>query len=135
MTLPPMPNSSDDAPNTATDQQTPQPPQYPQSPSMQDAQGMPYAPTPYYAYGQQAIPQSLKYNGMAIAGFILSFLVPILGVIFSAIGLSRIKKNPAKGKGLAIAGLIISIALIVLHVILELAGVSSTPSFDAYFHA
>lgn len=49
-------------------------------------------------------------NGMAIAGFVCSFFVPLVGVVLSAIGLSRVKKNiTTKGRGLAIAGLVISI--------------------------
>ncbi len=54
-------------------------------------------------------------NGMAIAGFVCSFFFPLLGIIFSAIGLSRANKSVSKkGKGLAIAGLIISIVMVVI---------------------
>lgn len=45
-----------------------------------------------------------KYNGLAIAGFICSFLVSLLGLILSIVGLNQIKKQGGKGKGLAIAG-------------------------------
>ncbi len=70
-----------------------------------------------------------EINGMALAGFICgivglllalimgwSFLLGILGVIFSAIGLGQIRKNPTKwkGKGFAIAGLIAGILAIVI---------------------
>ena len=48
-------------------------------------------------------------NGLAIAGFICAFFVPVLGIIFSAIGMSRAKKMNKKGLGLAIAGLVIAI--------------------------
>ena len=53
-----------------------------------------------------------KTNGFAVAGFVLSLLgcTGLLGLIFSAISLSQIKKEPnQKGKGLATAGLIIGI--------------------------
>ena len=53
-----------------------------------------------------------KVNGMALAGFILSLVgLGGLGIIFSAIGLSQINKNPQKytGKGFAIAGLVLGI--------------------------
>lgn len=51
-----------------------------------------------------------KTNSLSIAGFILSFIVPLLGLIFSIISLNQIKSNKEeKGKGLAVAGLIISI--------------------------
>jgi hypothetical protein len=56
-------------------------------------------------------------NSMAIAGFVLSFLIPILGLIFSWIALSQIKKSGEKGKGLATAGLIISIIPIALAIL------------------
>lgn len=55
-------------------------------------------------------PAAPRNNGMAIAGFVLSFFCSPLGLIFSAIGLSQINKDPSQGgKGLAIAGLVISI--------------------------
>lgn len=49
-------------------------------------------------------------NGMALAGFIFSFIFPVLGIIFSAVGIGNANKRPdKKGQGLAVAGLIISI--------------------------
>lgn len=63
--------------------------------------------------------QKEESNGMAVAGFILSFLFPILGLIFSAIGMGNANKLPArKGYGLALAGLIISIVSLVLWLII-----------------
>lgn len=59
---------------------------------------------------------SSSYNGFAIAGFVCAFFVSILGLIFSCIALSQIKKSNEKGKGLAIAGLVLSIIPIVLVV-------------------
>ena len=64
----------------------------------------------------------VKTEGLAIAGFILSILglftgiAAIVGIILSAIGLSKIQKNPKKlkGRGLAIAGLIIGIILLLI---------------------
>lgn len=55
-------------------------------------------------------------NGMAIAGFILSFFIPLLGLIFSIIGLKR-SKETNNGKGLSIAGIIISCVLMVITLI------------------
>lgn len=58
-------------------------------------------------------------NGMAIAGFVCSFFFQVLGIIFSAIGLSRANKSATrKGRGLAIAGLVISIVSLVIWWIL-----------------
>ena len=98
-------------PNQATYQQTPV--------NGQPA-GAPYGynPQPYYAPVQQK-----RSNGMAIAGFILSllavlgffasFLIPLLGVIFSSVGIAKSKKLN-NGKGLAIAGLILGIFAIIM---------------------
>mgnify|MGYP002584501509 CR=1 FL=1 len=50
-----------------------------------------------------------KTNGMAIAGFVCSFLFAILGLIFSLIGMNQCKERGDNGYGLAKAGMIISI--------------------------
>ena len=53
-------------------------------------------------------------NPLALAGFICSFFVPVVGVVLSAIGLSKANKSVSKkGKGFAVAGLAISIVYIV----------------------
>ena len=56
-------------------------------------------------------------NGMATAGFILSFFVPVLGLIFSIVGLNKANQLGGNGRGLAKAGLILSIIWMVLSVI------------------
>ena len=53
-------------------------------------------------------------NGMAVAGFILSFFVPLLGLIFSIVGVVKSKNLNGAGKGLAIAGIIISAVSMVI---------------------
>ena len=59
-----------------------------------------------------------KTNGMAITGFVLSFLCWPLGIIFSAIGMSQTGKDPSQGgRGLAIAGLIISLVSAVISIV------------------
>ena len=55
-----------------------------------------------------------KGNGMAVAGFVCSFFVPILGWIFGGIGLSRAQKRNGKGKGFSIAAIAIASANFVL---------------------
>ena len=65
-----------------------------------------------------ATSKSKEYNIFAILGFICSFFIPILGIIFSAIALNQIKKDNSRGRGLAIAGLIIGIVSIVLIIII-----------------
>lgn len=63
-----------------------------------------------------ASPEGGGTNGWAIAGFVSSFFIPILGIIFSAIGLGQIKRTGQKGRGLAIAGIVISILSILIYI-------------------
>ncbi|MCM1371029.1 MAG: DUF4190 domain-containing protein [Clostridium sp.] len=62
--------------------------------------------------------QPLKYNGLALAGFIVSMssliinfagIVGLTGTILSAVGLFQLKDRNQKGKGMAIAGLCVGI--------------------------
>lgn len=53
-------------------------------------------------------PPSSESNGMAVAGFICSFFMPLLGLIFSIIGINKAKNLAGKGHGWALAGIIIS---------------------------
>lgn len=84
--------------------------------------------TDEYALNAQPAVQTTKTNGFAIAGFVLSLigislgyytfdLVPLLGLIFSIIGLVK-SKTYGSGKGLSIAGLVISIVMFVIWLIL-----------------
>ena len=50
--------------------------------------------------------EKTEKNGMAIAGFVCSFFVPLLGWIFGGIGLARAGKR--NGKGFSIAALAIA---------------------------
>ena len=67
-----------------------------------------------------------KYSGKAIAGFVLGLVGMVvsavicgtLGIIFSALGMSDVKKNGKKGFGLAVAGLVVSIIDIVLWLLM-----------------
>ncbi len=63
----------------------------------------------------------VKYNGLAIAGFVVSLasllinfggIVGLVGTILSAIGLSQVNSKGEKGKGMAIAGLVVGIVSI-----------------------
>ena len=56
-------------------------------------------------------------NTLAIVGFILSFFVPLVGLILSIIGLRKSAKLNGSGKKLAIAGIIISAGMIVFEII------------------
>ncbi|MYA41148.1 MAG: DUF4190 domain-containing protein [Gemmatimonadetes bacterium] len=61
-------------------------------------------------------------NGLAVAGFVcalcsvvlfwvpgLNFILWVLGIVFSGIGLSRANNQGRSGRGLAIAGLVIAL--------------------------
>ena len=64
-------------------------------------------------------------NGIAIAGFILAFIFPLLGLILSCVGLASSKDYyNHSGRGLSIAGIIISLIPIIL-VILLIMGIIS----------
>lgn len=51
---------------------------------------------------------SNESNGFAIAGFVCSFFIAILGFVFGGIGLSKSKELNGNGRSLSIAALIIS---------------------------
>ncbi len=63
-------------------------------------------------------------NGAAVAGFICSFIIPLLGFILSLIGLSNSKKLNGNGRSLAIAGIIISIISFFINFLVVLSGFS-----------
>jgi hypothetical protein len=91
------------------DQQQPQQPygygqQQPQQPYGYGAQApVPPGPPPF------AQPAAKPGNGVAVAGLILAFLAPPIGLILSIIGL--VKSGRAGRRGVAIAGLVISLVL------------------------
>lgn len=62
-----------------------------------------------------------KTNGFAIAGFVCSFFIPILGFVFGGIGLSKSKSLDGKGKNFSIAALAISGAFVLLAIIVTIA--------------
>ena len=59
-----------------------------------------------------------KGNGLAIAGFVCSFFMPILGWVFGGIGLAKSKSRKGKGKGFSIAALAIATVNFILGVAL-----------------
>lgn len=87
--------------------------------------GVPGVNTPYAQPGYGYYPQQ-RWNGMAIAGFVCSFFVAIVGLILSIIGFNQIKKTGEKGRGLAIAGIIIggiSVALEAIFIFVIIGGI------------
>ena len=77
--------------------------------------------------GQQPA-QPTESNTLALVGFILSFLVPLAGLIVSILGYRKSKQLNNNGKGLALGGIVISGSFMVLVVVgvlvLVIAGVS-----------
>ena len=63
---------------------------------------------------QVPYPRHEEKNDMAVASFILAFLLPPLGLIFSIIALLIADKRNGKGEGLSIAGLAISIVICII---------------------
>lgn len=78
-------------------------------------QNMPnYAPYGQYSQGQYGngySPDPATWNGLCIAGFVCSFLIPIVGLILSIIALTQINRTGEKSRGMAIAGIVISIVV------------------------
>ena len=76
---------------------------------------MGWGPTPYQ--GPQTTP------GIVIAGFVLSFLCSLIGLILCIVGLKEIDKSEGRlgGRGLAVAGIWISIVMMVLGVAIQLS--------------
>lgn len=71
-------------------------------------QGMPPAGAGYGYRYDGGYPAPQRYNGVAVAGFILSFFIALAGLICSIIGLKQTKERGEKGRGLAIAGITLS---------------------------
>ncbi|GAA5154342.1 hypothetical protein GCM10025768_25350 [Microbacterium pseudoresistens] len=65
---------------------------------------------PAYPAPEQAAAPSAPGSGMAIAGFVLAIIVPIVGLILSIVAFVKLKKANAP-RGLAIAGIIIGALL------------------------
>ncbi len=94
--------------------------------------------------GQTKPPKTEK---LGLFGFIFSFLgiipvvgIPfgILGIVFGAISLRKITRNPAKykGKGFAIAGMVIGGAMLAANILMLVAAVNAAentppPSYDS----
>lgn len=66
-------------------------------------------------------PVQTESNGFAIAGLICAFFIPLLGLIFGCVGLSKSKQMNGNGRGVAIAAIVVSIIFMVLSVIIAVA--------------
>lgn len=87
---------------------------------------------------QQQTPVDQDTNGFAIAGLVLAFFFPLLGLIFSCIGYNRSKQQNGVGRGLSIAGIVVSviemaIALIVVIFYFSLLGAALSGTNTSFF--
>jgi Domain of unknown function (DUF4190) len=89
-------------------------PQYPAQPGYGQ-------PTP----GYEQFPQQQKTNTMAILGLVFAFVFTPLGIVFSAIGLSQIKKRREGGRGLALTGLILSIVFMLIGIVIAVVVIAA----------
>jgi hypothetical protein len=80
-------------------------------------------------------PMQSKMSGMAITGFVLSFVCGLLGLIFSLIGYFDCKKSQGRmtGEGFALAGIVISLVSLVGTVLLWFAVFRAVDSIDKIF--
>lgn len=58
-------------------------------------------------------------NSIAIVGFVFAFIIPLVGLICSILGLKKSHECGGKGKGLAIAGIVISAVTMVFNFIIS----------------
>lgn len=79
-----------------------------------DEQLSPYPGRP----GYPVAPQPRRTSGLAIAGFILAFLVAPVGFLVSLIAVFRTGAGRAKGRGLAVVGMIVSVVVMALVITL-----------------
>lgn len=102
------------------------------------------APKTFPVAYQQQPPQPVQAdsNGMAIAGFILSllgfltvgmsFILQLLGLIFSCLGLSKAKKLYGRNKGISIAGIVLGVLAFVPAIIIILVVIIGVGGSIAY---
>lgn len=92
-------------------------------------------PQQQQSFSQQAPGSSNTY---ALVGFILSFFFPLLGLIFSILGLNEANKKNGDRKGFAIAGIIISVAYMVITLIIVIivwsVALSAVANYPYYYY-
>ena len=82
----------------------------------------PYGQCNQSQYGNGYSPEPTTWNGLCIAGFVCSFLVPIVGLILSIIALTQINRTGEKSRGMAIAGIVISVVIWLFSFIFMVSG-------------
>lgn len=90
----------------------------------------PQAQTPPQAQQQSHAPTAADEGVFGIVGFVLAFFFPILGLIFSIIGMTKKKYN-----GLATAGFVLSILFIIIVIIAIVIAVdNASPTYPYYYY-
>lgn len=74
-----------------------------------------------YGYGGPPPMSQRPTDTMAVLGLVFAFVFPLLGLVFSIIGLQNVKRDGTNGRGLALAGLWVSIASMLAAVLLVVA--------------
>ncbi len=76
------------------------------------------------------VAENAKVSGACIVGFILSLvsffisfycIIPVLGLIFSIVGVVQASNKGKKCKGLGVAGIVLSVLSLIINLILLLA--------------
>lgn len=81
------------------------------------------------AYVQVNNSGSEESNTLAIVGFVMSFFIPLVGLICSIIGYKMAKNEGMNYKGLALAGIIISAVWMGTVVIITIAAIAGVGCF------
>ncbi|WP_166986187.1 DUF4190 domain-containing protein [Canibacter zhoujuaniae] len=110
---------------TPQDQNTPAAPQYYRQPQLAEAQPAPDAAVTnpsqgYVQAGYAAQTPENPISALTIVGFIMAFVMPLVGLILSIIALKGAKARNEEGSRLALAGIIIGAvftALTLLYII------------------
>lgn len=84
-----------------------------------------FTPTPIVLQPGDRVPvtrvrQPSQHDGLAVAGFILSFLLPVLGLILSWVSISTAHRDGHKTSGLAVSGVCVSAVIILFFLLVVL---------------
>ena len=87
---------------------------------------------PFDSYGDNYNNNYVHYhnqtNTLAVVGFVMAFLSPIVGLVLSILGLNRAKMMNGLGRKMAVAGIIVAIANFVITFVIYFL-------YAAYFYA
>lgn len=99
-------------------QQPQQPYAYDQPHTGQANAQAPYA-NPYYPPQGAPYPPAYndRWNVMCIVGFVLAFIIPVVGLVLSIVALTQINKSGEKSRAMAIAGIAIGAVLTVIGIL------------------